>query len=218
GLREAKLRFMAHSGRHSPVPHSNCWRTGKSTQRAEVCWFGSEMGRRGVQPFGTRLSYGLLGRLSRLFGSIRLNPRDSALQPVLHILAQLFFCLVGGCNRYPLPIQRNVVTGHVFGAVFLGHEVIQQALVAGMRAGGISVIRAGQRVLKDRSWSPGRAIPISITSLLQEVEFVAQYLEHVAFIFRHNPSNQRRSYTPSILLRLCSLCAPHRCDVAHVRV
>src|SRR5271157_5931672 len=106
------------------------------------------------------LSYCLLDRLNLLFGAIRFDAGDGALQPVLHILAQLLFRLVGCGDRYPLPIQRNVMARHVFGAVLLGDEVIQQAFMAGMWAHGISVVGARQRVLEDGSRPPRRTVPI----------------------------------------------------------
>ena len=31
-----------------------------------------------------------------------------------------------------IPVQRNVMAGNVFGAVFLGNKVVEQALMAGM--------------------------------------------------------------------------------------
>src|SRR5271157_3922748 len=79
------------------------------------------------------LSYHLLDRLSRLFGAIRFDEGDGALQPVLHILAQLLFRLVGCGDRYPLAIQRTVMARHVFGAELLEDEDIQQAFAANKR-------------------------------------------------------------------------------------
>src|SRR5271167_1948047 len=178
---------------------SGLWRNciGKGAQscaeRAEVLLFSSEMGNAGGD---SRLSYRLfrrlrfcLGLLSRLLGSIGFNARDGPLEPVLYVLPQLLFRLAGRGDRNSLPVQRNVMTRRIFRAVFLGDEVIQQALTAGVRARGIAVVGAGQRILKNGSRPPRGAVPVSIAPLLQEVEFVAQYLEHIAFIFRHNPSN-----------------------------
>src|SRR5664279_2195802 len=133
---------------------------------------GAESSDLRFQP-GGRLARLLRCKLWFLFGAISFYPRDRALQPVLHVLPQLFFRLIRRCDRNPLAIQRDVVAWHVFCAVFLGNEVIEQALMASMPAHGIPVVGTGKRVLEDGSWPPRRAIPISIASLLKEVEFVA---------------------------------------------
>jgi hypothetical protein len=77
------------------------------------------------------------------------------------------------------------MAGYVFGAVFLGNEVIKQALVTRVLTSGVPVVGASKGILEDGSRPPRRAIPISIASLLQEVEFVPQNLQNVAFVFRH---------------------------------
>jgi len=82
--------------------------------------------------------------LTGLFGAVSFNASDGALQPMLDVLAQLFFGLVGRGHRVPLPIQGDVMTGHVIGAVFFGHEIVQQAFMAGMRTGRIAVIWTAQ--------------------------------------------------------------------------
>src|SRR5664280_1137575 len=114
-----------------------------------------------------------LARVVRAFRPASRGRKKKTLQPVLHVLPQLFFRLIRRCERNPLAIQWDVMAGHVFRAVFLGNEVIEQALMASMPTHGVPVVGTGKRVLEDGSRPPRRAIPISIASLLQEVEFVA---------------------------------------------
>jgi hypothetical protein len=75
---------------------------------------------------------------------------------------------------------------NILGPVLLGHKIVQQAFVAGVRTGWVPVIGTGQRILENGSGSPRRAIPISIAPLFDEVELVAQNFQHVSLIVGHN--------------------------------
>ena len=88
-------------------------------------------------------------------------------------------------NGIALLIQRDVMAGNVVSPEFLRHEVIQQALMAGVRTRGVSMVRTGERILEDGCRAPRRAIPISIATLLDEIQLVAQNFQHVSLIFRH---------------------------------
>src|ERR1019366_5072729 len=134
---------------------------------------------------GGRLSRLLRRQFHLLFGAISFDSGDGALQPVLYVLPQLFFRLIRRRDRNPLAIQRDVMARHVFGAVFLRNAVIEQALMTSVRTGRVPVVGASKRILEDGSRPPRRAIPISIAPLLQEVEFVPQNLQNIAFVFRH---------------------------------
>ena len=46
-----------------------------------------------------------------------------------------------------MAIERNVMAGHIVGAILLRHKVVEEALAACVRASRIAVIRAGKRVL-----------------------------------------------------------------------
>src|ERR1035438_1455359 len=180
-----------------PMPHSIRKKAGESHLSGFFRKFGSEMGKtcRIGSSNRSRLSR-LLGRqFCFLFGSIGFDSCDRALQPVLYVLPQLFFRLIRRCDCNPLAIQQDVVAGHVFGAVFLRNEVIEQALVTSVWTRWVPVVRASQRVLEDGSRPPRRAIPISITPLLQEVEFVPQNLQNIASVVRHDFLQRSEEHT-----------------------
>src|ERR1035438_9975256 len=102
---------------------------------------------------------------------------------MLHILPQLFFRLLRLGDCIPLFIQWYVVTGNVIGAVLFRYEIVQQALLASMRTGGVAVVGTSQRILEDGSRSPRRAVPIPISTLLDEVKRIPQNLKHISPIF-----------------------------------
>src|SRR3974390_1600921 len=81
-------------------------------------------------------------------GPLRLDSCNRTLQPMLNIFPQFFFGLRGG-DGLALIIQRNMMTGNIFRTILLGHEVVQQALVAGVGTRGVPVIGTSQRILKD---------------------------------------------------------------------
>src|SRR5215472_5511790 len=66
-------------------------------------------------------------------GALGLNACDSSLKPVLYVLPKPFFRLRRS-DRISLLVQRDVVAGNVLRAVLLGHKMVKQALMAGMRA------------------------------------------------------------------------------------
>src|SRR5215469_2496933 len=137
-------------------------------------------------PIGCWSLADLLSFLLCLFfpGAFRFNPRDRALEPVLYVLPKLFF-RPRRIYRISMLIQRDVMAGNVVCAVLLGHKVVKQTLMAGMRAGRVPMIGTGKRILEDRSGPPWRAIPISIATLLDEIQFIAQNFQHIPLIFRH---------------------------------
>src|SRR5450755_3082545 len=121
-----------------------------------------------------------------VFGPISFNSGDGPLQPMLNVFAQLLFCLARRSDRNPMAIQRNVMAGYIVRTVFFGHKVVEQALMAGMWPSGIAMIGTAERVLKDRSWSPRSAIPVSVSPLFDEIQLVSQHFQHVSLIFRHD--------------------------------
>src|ERR1043165_2779571 len=66
--------------------------------------------------------------------------------------------------------ERNVVAGDCRAAQVLRHEVVEHALVAGVRAVRVAVVETAQRVLKDRGRLPGGAHAPPVAALLDEVQ------------------------------------------------
>src|SRR5687768_3625783 len=99
----------------------------------------------------------------------RAQPRLDLLFEALLVVFQLerLDGLAGG-------VERDVVAGDRRGVRALGDEVVEQALVAGVRAVGVAVVDARERVLEDRGRPPGRADAAAVAALLDEVQLGLQ--------------------------------------------
>src|SRR5215831_10667149 len=109
------------------------------------------------------------------------------------------------------------MAGNIFGAVFFGHKIVKQTLMAGMRTGWVPMIRTSERVLEDRGRSPRGAIPISVTTLFNEIQFIAQNFQYIPLILRHLClpwGAQAREFAP-ILATILVDCERAGCDTAH---
>jgi hypothetical protein len=74
-------------------------------------------------------------------------------------------------------MARNILSPEL-----LGHKIVQQALMAGMRTRGVPMVRTGERILEDGCRAPRGAIPISIATLLDEIQLVAQNFQYISLI------------------------------------
>src|SRR6516164_4957042 len=190
GLSEANIRLMhtptIGAGSDSTLPRTENCRCGCVNLALLVLFWNKTAGTRfpKTSPLSDLLLF-LLRFLLFFLGASRLDPRNRSLQPVLHVLAKLFFRLRCG-DRISVLIQGDVMARNIFVAELLGNEVIQQALMASVRTRRIPVVGTRQRVLEDRSGPPRRAIPTSIATLFNEIQFIAQNLKCISLIFRHN--------------------------------
>src|SRR4026209_2930695 len=77
------------------------------------------------------------------------------------------------------------MTGDVLSPVFRADKIEQMTLIARVSAIWITIVNAGQRILKCRFALPWRTNRSSVASLLDEVQFIFEDFENIALIRCH---------------------------------
>src|SRR6185503_14120183 len=78
-----------------------------------------------------------------------------------------------------------MVAGYSLGLVFRTDKVEQMALVAGMSTIRVTIVNAGQRILKSRFAVPRCTDRTPVTPLLNEVQLIFEEFQHIALIGCH---------------------------------
>src|SRR6516164_1018084 len=152
------------------------------------------------------------------FRPVCLDQGDGAFQPVLDV----FQTNVLGLRRphgCALTGEGYVVTGNFFCPVLLGNEVIEDAFTAGMRTRRVSMVGTGKRILEDGRRAPWGAVPVAVTTLFQEIQFVPQHFQYITLVIRHPHLQLGRWFCAcSGSRQLCSGYVRSGCDLPHYMV
>src|SRR5579863_1484620 len=129
----------------------------------------------------------LCGSLFSGQASLALDPLNLDAQPMGQSLFHfdLTARTVQIVDRYSLLRKRNKAARYGFAALFLRHELRQQATVAGMRPRGIAKIWADGRIFKDGGRAPRRSWRPSIASVLQEAQLKPKNVQNVTPVLCH---------------------------------
>src|SRR5829696_3961059 len=115
-------------------------------------------------------------------GALVLDLLDARAEPRLDLLFEELLVLreFQALDGLAPGVERDVVAGDGRGVRALGHEVVEHALRARVRAVRVAVVEARERALEDRGRLPGRAHRAAVAALLDEVQLGLQDLKAVA--------------------------------------
>ena len=144
---------------------------------------------------------------SRVSGSLLLYLFDPGTKPSFNFSLELclIVLLLQNLDGFSISISRYEVTGHFLGPVFRTDKTKQMTLIARVSAIWVTIVNAGQRILKGRFIMPWRTNRPSVASLLDEVQLIFKDCENIALIRCHGGKPPFHSV---LLTRLVSVRQP----------